>query len=173
MSYDFDVVELGVPDNPTEGEVAPDFTRPLVTDEYWEDVSLSELAEPVLLVFHPMVGGFPATYLWNELRERGLPTEISAVGVSISTPYAHKRFIREHDLEETGVRFFSDPAAAVAERYGIAHDLDGMAGITEHRPAAFVLGESRTVRYAWAAREWPAFPDYDELEAALDRTLEE
>ena len=43
MDLDFEVVELGAADHPEEGETAPDFTRPLVNDEFWEDVSLSEL----------------------------------------------------------------------------------------------------------------------------------
>jgi len=43
VDLDFDVVELGPADHPEVGERAPDFTRPLVNDEYWEDVSLSEI----------------------------------------------------------------------------------------------------------------------------------
>ena len=31
---DFEVVELGPADHPEPGETAPDFTRPLVTDEF-------------------------------------------------------------------------------------------------------------------------------------------
>jgi peroxiredoxin len=42
-----------------------------------------------------------------------------------------------------------------------------MAGISEPRPAAFIIDESRRIRYAWAARKQPAFLDYDELEAAV------
>jgi peroxiredoxin len=62
MDLDFDVVELGEADHPTEGEKAPEFTRPLVNDEFWEDVALSTLLEdgPVALVFHPVAGSFPA-----------------------------------------------------------------------------------------------------------------
>jgi peroxiredoxin len=43
-----------------------------------------------------------------------------------------------------------------------------MTGIAEPRPAAFVLDEDRTIGYAWVASEWPEFPDYDELESALE-----
>jgi len=166
---EFDVVDMGPADHVTEGERAPDFTRPLVTDEYWEDVSLSDLADegPVVLVFHPMDGAFPATYVWNELRDRGFAEyDASVVGLSISTPYEHKTFI-----EERGVpfRFFADPANGVAETYGVVDDLDGMAGITEPRPATFVVDEDRSIEYAWVAREWPEFPDYDDLETAVER----
>ncbi|RDI71622.1 redoxin domain-containing protein [Halopelagius longus] len=163
---DFEVVELPEPDAPAVGEDAPDFTRPLVNDEYWQDASLSELTEegPVLLVFHPADGAFPSTYVWNELRDRGVPEQLTTVGVSISSPYEHKTFLEQRDVD---ARLFSDPNADVAAKWGIENDLDGMAGVTEHRPAAFVVDEERTVQYKWIAAEWPDFPDYDELEDAV------
>ncbi len=171
MELDFDVIELDEPDHPEVGETAPDFERPLVTDEYWEDTTLSALTEtgPVALVFHPMNGAFPATYIWNELRDRGFDEyDIHVVGLSISTPYEHKNLLRERELTETEIRLFSDPANEIAEQYGIVNDLDGMAGITEPRPATFVIDTDRTIQYAWAATEHPEFPDYDEFEAAVE-----
>ncbi len=161
---EFDVVELPEADHPEPGDTAPDFTRPLVTGEYWSDTSLAELSGPVVLVFYPMDGAFPATYIWNELRDRSWNEHATVVGVSISTPYEHTQFIQERSID---YRLFSDPTAAVATRYGLEHNLDGMHGITEHRPAVFVLDDDRTVRDAWVASEWPDFPDYDELEASL------
>ena len=168
----FDVVELGGTDHVEEGDVAPDFTRPLVNPEYWEDTSLSELTDegPVLLIFHPMDGDFPATYIWKEMVAREwdeLPVQV--VGVSISSPYEHEGLIRERGIEDRDYRLFSDPANGIAEEYGIVHDLDGMAGISEPRIAAFLVDEDRTVRYAWVATEWPQFPDYDAIEDAIDR----
>ncbi|WP_134671211.1 redoxin domain-containing protein [Halorussus marinus] len=166
---EFDVVDLPETDHVAEGDTAPDFTRPLVTDEYWEDAALSDLAEegPVLLVFYPMDGAFPATYVWNELRDRAWEDDydVTVVGLSISDPYAHKQLVEERGMD---YRLFSDPQNGVAESYGVVHDLDGMAGVSEPRPAAFLLDEDRTVEYAWVAEEWPDFPDYDEIEAALD-----
>lgn len=169
---DFEVVTLDESDHPVDGEQAPDFARPLVNAEYWEDVALSELtaSSPVLLVFHPMDGAFPATYIWKELRERAFDEyDVTVVGVSISTPYEHRSFIDEHGLGERGFRLYSDPAAEVASSYGIDHELDGMTGVREPRPAVFLLDKKRTVRYSWVASEWPEFPDYDELEAALEQ----
>ncbi|MFW6382568.1 MAG: redoxin domain-containing protein [Haloferacaceae archaeon] len=165
---EFDVVELPPADHPAVGETAPDFTRPLVNDEYWEDVSLSELVgpEPTVLVFHPMDGSFPATYVWNEIRDRGWTDDNTVVGVSISTPYEHKAFLADRGVDS---RLFSDPGNGVAERYGIVHDLDGMAGVSEPRPAVFLLDGAREIRYAWVASEWPDFPDYDEIERELSR----
>ncbi|WP_276273497.1 redoxin domain-containing protein [Haloarcula litorea] len=170
MELSFDVVDLGEADHPREGDRAPDFERPLVTDEYWEDVALSELCaesdDPVVLVFHAMDGAFPATYVWNEIRDRGWHEDATVVGLSISTPYAHKDLLEERDIEGD-YRLYSDPANGVAEAYGIAMDLDGMTGLAEPRPAVFVLDGDRTVEYAWVGEQWPSFPDYDAVEAQL------
>ena len=163
---DFDVVELPPHDAPGVGDTAPDFTRPLVNEEYWEDRALSDLTDegPVLLVFHTMDGAFPSTYVWNELRDRGVPDAVETVGVSISSPYEHKTFLEERGVD---ARLFSDPAADVAAEYDIENDLDSMTGVTEHRPAVFLLDEDRDVQYRWVASQWPDFPDYDDVEAAV------
>jgi peroxiredoxin len=166
---DFEVVTLPETDHVDVGDTAPDFTRPLVNEEFWEDASLSEITAegPTLLVFYPMDGAFPATYLWNELRDRAWDDEydVRVVGLSISTPYEHKTFVAERGMD---YRLFSDPANGVAEEYGIVHDLDGMAGVSEPRPTFFLLDADRTVEYAWVASEWPDFPDYDEVEDAIE-----
>jgi peroxiredoxin len=169
MNLGFDVVEMGAADHPEAGDEAPGFTRPLVTDEYWTDTSLSALTDegPVVLVFHTMDGDFPATYIWQAIDDRGWEEYAAeVVGLSISTPYEHSRFLEEWGLEN--VRLFSDPSNEVAERYGISNDLDGMAGIEEPRPAVFVVDEDQTVRASWVATEWPEFPPYDELENVIE-----
>ncbi|WP_255151204.1 redoxin domain-containing protein [Halorarius halobius] len=171
MELGFDVVEFEASDHVAAGETAPDFTRPLATDEFWEDRSLSELAadDPVVLVFHPMDGDFPATYIWQEIRDREWVDDWDAhvVGLSISTPYEHEEFLREwRDFE--AFRLFSDPSNEVAEQYGIVHDLDGMTGIAEPKPAVYVVDTDMTVRWAWVAEEWPDFPPYDAVEEAVD-----
>jgi len=167
MDLGFDVVELPETDHPTEGDHAPDFTRPLVTSEDWGDASLSELAAegPLLLVCYPMDGAFPSTYIWNELRERAFEQyKVQVVGLSISTPYEHMAFIDDREIEYP---LFSDPQNAIAEQYDIVNDLDGMAGLSEPRPAVFLIDSELTIQYAWVASEWPEFPEYDELEDTI------
>lgn len=170
---DFEVVSLPAAAPIPAGESAPDLTRPLVNAEFWEDVGLAELtaAGPVLLVFHPMDGAFPTTYIWQEITSRGWGDRLQVVGVSVSDPYAHKQLIREHGLEDGDYALYADPGNGLAEAFGVTHDLDGMAGVAEARPAVFLLDEAQTVRYAWAASEWPEFPDYDAVEAAIDDLL--
>lgn len=165
--YPFDVVDLGDPDHVAEGERAPDFTRPLVSDEFWEDVSLSDLTDegPVLLVFFPMDGTGAAQYTWIELRERGWGgDDLTVVGVSVCSPYEHRAFIDDHRLP---YRLFSDPANGVAETYGVVHDYDGMAGLAGARPAFYLLDSEMRVEYCWVTTEWPASIDYDAVERAM------
>jgi len=168
---DFEVVSLPETEHVGVGETAPDFTRPLVNGEYWENVDLSDLTDegPVLLGFHSMDGAFPATYFWKEMTARDWTEDVQVVGLSISDPYAHKQLLRERGLVDAPVALFSDPANGVAEAYGIVNHLDGMAGIEEPRPALYLLDDAREVQYVWVAEEWPDFPDYDEAEAAIDR----
>lgn len=164
------VVELEPTDHVAEGETAPDFTRPLVTPAFWEDVALSDLLEdgPVLLVFHPMDRSFPTTYMYNDLKDRSiLESPAQVVGLTISTPYDHAQTIEDRGIES--IRgLYSDPKNEVAAEYGVAHDLDGMAGIEEPRFALFLVDPDRTVSFSWVAEAWPQFPDYDALENALD-----
>lgn len=168
MSRDFDVVSLPATDHPEVGDTAPDFSRPLVNREFWKDVTLATLADdqPVLLVFHPMDWSPTAINLWSELQDRGWAEafDVSVVGVSISTPYDHKRFLNEQDLN---CELFSDPTNEVAEAYDITHDLSGMDGISEPRPAVFLLDTNRTVKYVWVTEKWPNYPEYDAIEEVL------
>jgi len=169
MELDFEVVSLPDADHVAVGERAPDFVRPLVNEEFWEDRSLDSLTAdgPVLLVFTTMNGAFPATYTWNELRERDWEADydVSIVGVTISDPYDTTETIRDRGIDYP---VFSDPQNGVAEEFGVVHDLDGMTGVTEPRPSAFLLDDDRSVEYAWVAAEWPDFLPYEEIEGALD-----
>ena len=167
---DFDVVSLPETDHVAEGDTAPDFTRTLVNDEYWEDRSLDDAVDgPTLLLFHPMDGAFQGTYLYNTVDDHGWSDDVDVLGLSISTPYAHKDLLADRG---DGVRIFSDPGAGVIEEYGLAHDIDGMTGITESRPAVFLLDADRTVEYAWVADEHPAFPDAEAIDDAVADLLD-
>lgn len=163
------VTELPPTDHVKAGEEAPDFTRPLVTAEFWEDVALTDLLEdgPVLLLFHPMDRAFPTTYVYNELKDRAIvdgPAQV--VGITISTPYDHARTIEDRGIE-TIRGLYADPKNDVAAEYGVTHDLDGMTDIEEPRLALFLVEADGTVAFDWVAEAWPQFPDYDALEDAL------
>jgi peroxiredoxin/glutaredoxin len=167
----FEVKEFDETDYPRVGETAPDFVRPLVNGEYWEDVALSELTPdgPVLLVFHSMDGAFPGTYIWNEISDRAWDDryDVTLVGLSISTPNEHLEFVQQREID---YRLFSDPQNGVAETYDLVNDLDGMTGVSEARPAIFLLDEDRIVQYVWTADQWPELPDYDDIGEALEAT---
>ncbi|MFB6155517.1 MAG: redoxin domain-containing protein [Haloferacaceae archaeon] len=160
----FDVVDLGETDHVAEGETAPDFTRPLVSADGWENVALSALAADgrVLLVFYPLNWGGKSVYTWNEIRDRDWGgDDLTVVGVGVSQPFDHVRFIEAREMDYA---LYSDPQNGVAEAYGVVHDLDGMAGVSEPRPAVFLLDSTLTVEYAWVATGWPERPPYDEIE---------
>lgn len=164
---DFDVVTLPEIDPVGPGDTAPDFTRPLVNHEYWEDTALSSLLDdgPVLLVFYPMNGGGKAHYTWSEIKRRNWHEYVTTVGITIASPFDHARFIDELDL--TDYRFYADPANTIAETYGVTHDLNGMTGITEPRPAFYLINSDQTIDYAWHATRWPHTPPYDDTEHHL------
>ncbi|ERG95886.1 redoxin domain-containing protein [Haloquadratum walsbyi] len=163
---DFSVTDLPSVSHPEVGETVPDFTRPLVNDEYWEDTALSTVTEsgPTLLVFHPMDGAFPTTYMWNAIDDHGFGDDVTLIGVSVSSPYEHSSLLESREID---ARLYADPSAELAEQYNIPNPLDDMTGVTEHRPAIFLLDTERTVQYVWVATEWPAFPDYDEIATAI------
>ena len=162
----FPVVDLEPAPGPPVGQPAPTFERPLVTAECWEDRTLTDVAgDRTVLVFTPMVGSFVARYLWQAVLERGWPDrDVELVGISASTPYGISRFVDDHRID-CGI--FADPGNGIARSYGLTHDLDGMAGLEEPRPAVVVLGPDRAVEDWWAAREWPSFPPYEDLEEAF------
>jgi Peroxiredoxin len=82
----------------------------------------------------------------------------------VSSPYEHTTFIEEREID---AGLFSDPQNGVAEAYDVVNDLDGMANVSEPRPAVFLIDSTQTVRYAWVAQQWPDFPPYDAIEDAL------
>ena len=166
-AFDFDVIDFEPASAPAPGDRVPDFTRPYVTDEGWRDVALSGLAEDsLLLIFYPMNGSGKSLYTWKAARERGWTDAATVAGVSISQPFDQMRFVEEQELD-CGI--FSDPANGVAEKYGIVHDVGGMAGISEPRPAAFLVDGELTVERAWVADEWPEQLPYDRIDGWLDQ----
>ncbi|MWV65575.1 redoxin domain-containing protein [Halorubrum sp. JWXQ-INN 858] len=164
-----EVVEFPASTHPTVGEPAPDFTRPLVTAESWGDASLSSIASAAggaLLVFYPLNWGGKSMYWWKEIAGRGWgdDADVDVVGIGVSQPFDHQRFIEARDLPYP---LFSDPSNGVAAAYDVVHDLDGMAGVAEPRPAVFLVDADLTVEYAWVADEWPETPPYDDIEGAI------
>ena len=168
---EFDLPAFPASDPPVEGDRAPDFTRPLVRKEYWDDVAFSEFAADAgaaLLVFYPLNWGGKSMYWWKEIEKRGWGGDgVGVVGVGISQPFDHQRFIESRDLPYP---LYSDPGNGVAQRYDVVHDLGGMAGIAEPRPSVFLVDENLTVEYVWVADVWPESPPYDAIEAELDRS---
>jgi len=49
-----------------------------------------------------MDGAFQATYLYNTIDDHGWADDLDILGVSISTPYAHKRLLAERAPTASG-----------------------------------------------------------------------
>lgn len=166
---EFEIVTFPESAAPAVGETAPDFTRPLVTAEGWSDVSFSELAADAghaLLLFYPLNWGGKSMYWWKEIQNREWGGDgVAVVGINIAQPFDHQRFIESRELP---YGLFADPANGVAESYDVVHDLDGMAGVSEPRPAVFLVDDDLTVEFAWVADEWPESPPFDAIDAELD-----
>ncbi|XVH33215.1 peroxiredoxin family protein (plasmid) [Haloferacaceae archaeon DSL9] len=106
-------------------------------------------------------------YWWKKIQNRKwADDEVTVVGISISQPFDQQRFIEERGLT---CSLYADPQNTLAERYDIVHDLDGMTGITEPRPAVFLVDADLIVEYAWVADEWSQAPPYDEIEQILSK----
>jgi peroxiredoxin len=166
MDLPFDVTPLPACAPPAVDEELPEAETTLVTAEAWQagQVPPADAAGPLTVVFHPMIGAFPTTYMYAGLAEAGVLETSRVVGVTVSDPYAIAGFLREHGHTATVA---SDPQRALATAMDLVLPLDGLPGLSVHRPAVFVTTPDGTIRYRWVADEWPQFPEYPEVAEAV------
>jgi hypothetical protein len=166
MDLPFDVTPLPACAPPPVDEQFPMAETTLVTAETWQagQIPPADAAGPLTVVFHPMIGAFPTTYLYAGLADAGVPEMSRVLGVTVSDPYAIAGFLREHRYPVT---IASDPQRALAAAADLSLDLDGLPGLAAHRPAVFVTTADGTIRYRWVADEWPQFPAYPEIAEAV------
>jgi len=106
---------------PQVGEMAPDFTAPVVTPDGsdGETVTLSALrGRRVVLVFYPKDDTPGCTTQACELRDGWAELEEKAAifGVSPDPVKSHRKFITKHALPYP---LISDPDKAIVEAYGV------------------------------------------------------
>jgi Peroxiredoxin len=166
MDLPFDVTPLPANSSPAVGDPLPGAEVTMVTAETWQAGHFppQDAAGPVTVVFHPMIGSFPTTYLYAGLSEAGVTEQSQVVGVTVSDPYAIASFLRGHGYP---VAIASDPTCAMAEATDLSLEVDGLPGLEAHRPAVFVTAADGTIQYRWVAEEWPEFPAYDEIADAV------
>ena len=86
MDLPFDVTPLPANSPPAVGDSLPSAAVTMVTAETWQagDFPPKDAAGPVTVVYHPMIGAFPTTYLYAGLSEAGVTEQSQVVGVTVS-----------------------------------------------------------------------------------------
>ena len=137
------------------GEVAPEFTAPLVrADGTTDDVSLSSLLadRPVLLSFYTADFSPDCVDEWCAFRDFdwfSTGETVQVVGISKSGVALHRRFIRHLNL---GFPLYADPDLDVAEAFGVDYRAFGVS--RRARRSCFLIDEDRTIRYRWLGEHW-------------------
>jgi len=148
----------------SEGETAPDFEL-LGTDG--EEIDTYRLENhlddgPVVVTFylfdfHPECRGALCS-----VRDAGwlsFTDGVEVLGISTDKVFSHRAF-----AEEIGIQFplLSDGDGEVSESFGVLQEeFRGHKSIAQR--SAFVIDESRTVRYAWSSGDPSEHPDLTEI----------
>jgi peroxiredoxin len=147
-----------------EGDTAPDFTLPGTEGDSIAEYSLTESVESgaVVLVFYPFDFSGVCTRELCSFRDAEFLTfteGLDVFGLSLDSCYAHRRFIRQNDLN---FPLLSDTRGRVTDAYGLAHEeLNHHEGVSKR--ALVTVDDTRTVRYAWKTEEPNEEPSLDEL----------
>ena len=154
------------------GDDAPTFTATVGTSDH-EPFDLDERIGdgPVVLAFFPGAFTPPCTNEMVAFQGRAdafAEAGGTLFGVSADSPFSQGAFREEHGIEFDLV---SDMTGDAIRAYDLEIDIAelGLHGIANR--AVFVIDEDRPVRYAWVGDEWPEFPPYDEIEAAIEDLL--
>src|SRR5262249_42166426 len=128
------------------GATAPDFTLPSTPDQ---QVSLSDFrGRPVILAFYPAdwspVCGDQMT-LYNEVREEFERYNAQLLGISVDGAWCHCAFGGDRKLHFPLLADF-EPKGAVARKYGVYREHDGVA-----ERALFVLDARGLVAWSYVS----------------------
>jgi peroxiredoxin len=144
------------------GTTAPDFELHSTPDQ---SVKLSDFrGRPVVLVFYPadwspVCGDQIAVY--NEMREEFEEYRAQLLGVSVDGVWCHRAFADARRIHFPLLADF-EPKGAVARRYGVYRDQDG---ISER--ALFVIDAAGVIRWSYLS-PIGVNPGADGILAALD-----
>jgi len=155
------------------GDKAPDFTLQGVDEWRIESFTLSEHLRPgrfVVLSF----------YVWdfspvctsqmcdlNQLSVFEMYDDVTLWGVSPDSPYSHKKFVDENDIDYP---LLSDTAQRVAEAYGVLYEeKDGLERVPQR--SLFLVDGRQRVRSKWVAEDnwhdWETEP-FRDMKHTLD-----
>jgi peroxiredoxin (alkyl hydroperoxide reductase subunit C) len=144
------------------GEPAPDFT---LRDQDGEEVSLADFkGRKVLLVFYPF--DFSAVCsdqlsLYQEVKPEIEAEDVTVLGISVDSPYAHKAFQEKLGIDYTLLSDF-EPKGEVARAYGSYLEGLGFANRT-----LVLIDEEGTVAWAYESPNPGEFPGANVIFDAL------
>ncbi len=150
------------------GDKAPDFTLP---DTDLKPRRLSEfLGDKTVLAF--FVGAFTSvctkemcTFRDSMARLTDLKAQI--VGIAVSDPFSNKAFAEKNYLS---FPILSDYRRDVVRAFGIElPNFAGLMGYSTSKRARFILDQKGIVRYVWISDNPAVEPNYDEIEAFLQK----
>ncbi len=150
------------------GDKAPDFTLP---DTNLKPRRLSEfLGDRTVLAF--FVGAFTSvctkemcTFRDSMARLTDLKAQI--VGIAVSDPFSNKAFAEKNYLS---FPILSDYKRDVVRAFGIElHNFAGLMGYSTSKRAIFILDKNGIIRYAWISDNPAVEPNYNEIEAFLEK----
>ena len=131
------------------GDAAPDFELECIRDDRVTKVSLGHFtAELLVLFFYPRDFSFicPTEVAGFQKSIGDFTSQNSEIaGVSVDPPETHRQWARE--LGGINYPLLADPNGALARKYGIFDETDGVA-----LRATFIIDRQRRIAYAVASR---------------------
>lgn len=158
-----------------EGDLAPEFTLPGVSDDTIEQFSLTEATErnrAVLLLFYPFDFSPVCTNELCAIRDVEwfqFTPNLDVLAVSGDSAYAHRAFANEYDLN---FPILSDSSGGVAEAYDVCYD-EWESHERVPQRAVVLVDSDREVRYTWRTDNAHMKPDFFPVKAALDELAQE
>lgn len=147
---------------------APDFALP---DTKLKTRSLKEFrGRKVLLAF--FVGAFTSVCTkemcaFRDSMARLTDLKAQVIGVSVNDPFSNKAFAEKNRLP---FPILSDYNRQAIKAYGVENpDFGGLNGYTVAKRSIFIIDENGTVRYVWTTDNPTVEPDYEEIEATLEK----
>jgi peroxiredoxin len=89
------------------------------------------------------------------------------IGISVNDPWTNKAFAEAHNLQ---FPLLSDYNRETIRKLNIFHnDFAGLKGYTAAKRSVFVLDAKGTVRYKWVSEDPGKEPNYEEINANLNK----
>lgn len=155
----------------TEGDTAPEFTLPGITDGRFKQFSLADATDndrAVLLLFYPFDFSPVCTNELCAIRDAEwfqLTPNLEVWAMSGDSAYAHQVFAEEYGLN---FPLLSDSHGSVASTYDVCYD-EWENHERVPKRAVFLIDSSRTIRYVWSTDDAFEKPDFFPVKAALDQ----